>query len=87
MRHNDEEQQPMGAAKVTELQTPNAAPTGEQAIQDAIAQGDHSEAMLLCARRYGTAIGRLCMAMMGVQADAEDLAQETLLDAHAGFEG
>ncbi len=87
MRNNDEEQESMGAAQVTELQTPVAAPAGEQPIREAIAQGDHREAMLLCARRYGQAIGRLCMAMMGVQADAEDLAQETLLDAYAGFGG
>jgi RNA polymerase sigma-70 factor (ECF subfamily) len=51
----------------------------------AIAAGRHREALRLCARQHGTTIGRLCMAMTGSQAEAEDLTQETLLAAHDGF--
>ena len=39
----------------------------------------------LCARHHGAAIGRLCMALVGSQSEAEDLAQETLLAALAGI--
>src|SRR5688572_22779237 len=58
---------------------------GEDAIARAIAAGDHREALIACTRRYGQAIGRYCMAMLGSQADADDVAQETLLAAHDGF--
>jgi RNA polymerase sigma-70 factor (ECF subfamily) len=57
-------------------------------ICDLITRGDHRGAMGLCARTHGSAIGRLCMAFLGSQADAEEATQETLLaafDAMAGF--
>ncbi len=56
-------------------------------IAAAIGRGDHRGALALCARHHAAAVGRLCMAMVGSQAEAEDLAQETLLAAHDGFEG
>jgi len=62
-------------------------PTVDDEIAAAIDSGDQRRALLLCARHHGPALGRLCMSMLGVQADAEDLAQETLLDAHAGLSG
>ena len=62
-------------------------PDAEEAIAKALDASDRRAALLLCARHYGATIGRLCMAMVGSQADAEDLTQETLLDAHEGFDG
>lgn len=59
----------------------------EGEIERAIASGDHRAALILCAREHGAAIGRLCMALVGTQSEAEDLTQETLLAAHAGFDG
>jgi RNA polymerase sigma-70 factor (ECF subfamily) len=56
-------------------------------IEAAIRGGDHRQALVLCARHYGEVIGRLCMSLTGSQHDAEDLTQETLLDAHSGFGG
>lgn len=60
---------------------------GDDGIVKAISAGDHREALILCAREHGSAIRWLCMAMVGAQAEAEDLTQETLLSAHAGFGG
>ncbi len=60
---------------------------GEQEIADALEKREYRRALTLCARDHGTAIGRLCMAMVGSQAEAEDLAQETLLAAHDAFDG
>ena len=57
----------------------------DQGIVDAISRRDHRQALSLCARQYGPSLGRLCMALVGSQAEADDLAQETLLDAHAAF--
>lgn len=45
----------------------------------------YRQAVGLCAREHGPAIGRLCMAMLGVQAEAEEAVQETLVAAHAGM--
>ena len=59
----------------------------DRAIGDAISSGDHRTALSLCARHHGTAIGRLCMAMVGSSSEADDLVQETLIDAHAGAVG
>jgi RNA polymerase sigma-70 factor (ECF subfamily) len=56
-------------------------------IVSAIGRGDRRAAVALCARRHGRALGRLCMALVGSQAEADDAVQETLLAAHAGFPG
>jgi RNA polymerase sigma-70 factor (ECF subfamily) len=47
--------------------------------------GAHREAVGLCARVHGGAVGRLCMAMLGNQAEAEETLQDTLLAAHAAM--
>jgi RNA polymerase sigma-70 factor, ECF subfamily len=47
-----------------------------------IAQGLHRDAVASCARAHGAVLGRLCMAMLGSQADADEAVQETLLAAH-----
>jgi RNA polymerase sigma-70 factor (ECF subfamily) len=54
-------------------------------VEAALQRQEHGAALTLCARQHGAAIGRLCMALVGSQADAEDLTQETLLAAHDAF--
>src|SRR5690606_20227114 len=54
-------------------------------ILDALARGDTRQALGLCAERHGASIGRLCMAMLGSQRDADDVTLETLLRAHQRF--
>jgi RNA polymerase sigma-70 factor (ECF subfamily) len=51
-------------------------------IEPLIQRGAHREAAGECARRHGGALGRLCMAMLGSQAEAEEALQDTLLAAH-----
>lgn len=55
---------------------------GDDEIAEALSTDDRRRAVVLCSRHHGAAIGRLCMAMLGSQHDAEDVAQETLIDAH-----
>jgi RNA polymerase sigma-70 factor (ECF subfamily) len=52
-------------------------------IEELVAQGRHREAIALCVRTHGPSLGRLCMALLGTQADAEEVLQETLLAAYA----
>ena len=54
-------------------------------IERALARGEIREAVAKCARAYGASIGRLCMAFVGSQAEAEELVQETLLAAYDAF--
>ena len=56
-------------------------------VKAALERGDARGAVLLCARQHGEVIGRLCMALLGSQADAEGLVHETLVDAYRGFAG
>jgi RNA polymerase sigma-70 factor (ECF subfamily) len=49
-----------------------------QLVQD----GKHRDAIAACAEAHGNVLGRLCMALLGSQADADEAAQETLLRAH-----
>ena len=55
-------------------------------LEAALRRRDHDAALALCARLHGAAIGRLCMALVGSQADAEDLTQETLIAARDAFD-
>ena len=50
-----------------------------------VGEGRHRDAVAACAREHGGAIGRLCMALLGSQAEAEETTQEVLLAAHAAF--
>jgi RNA polymerase sigma-70 factor (ECF subfamily) len=79
----------MGGSGITALTASavheNKASVSDQEIARALASTDHRLALGLCARHHGAAIGRLCMALLGTQAEAEDLAQETLLAAHGAF--
>jgi RNA polymerase sigma-70 factor (ECF subfamily) len=65
---------------------PRPSPEDEE-ILTALGAGEHRRALALCARHHGAAVGRLCMALVGSAAETDDLVQETLLDAHAGFGG
>jgi len=58
---------------------------GDAAIGALVARGQHREAIAACAREHGGVIGRLCMALLGSQADADEATQETLLRAHRGM--
>ncbi len=51
-------------------------------IQSLLASGRYREAVAACARTHGAVLGRLCMALLGSQADADEATQETLLRAH-----
>ena len=48
--------------------------------------GQHRDAIAACAEAYGVVIGRLCMALLGSRADADEATQETLLRAHRAIE-
>ncbi len=47
-----------------------------------IEAGQHREAIATCARDHHVVLGRLCMALLASQADADEAVQETLLRAH-----
>lgn len=54
-------------------------------IVAAITDGDFDRALTLCVREHGAVLGRLCVAMVGSQNEADDLLQDTLLTAHQSF--
>lgn len=70
------------------LGPPAVPPKGEletDPVAAAINAGDHRTALALCARHHGAVLGRFCLSLSGSQAEADDIVQETLLDAHRGF--
>jgi len=54
-------------------------------IIELIRAGQHRDAVAACARTHHNVLGRLCMALLGSQADADEAVQETLLRAHRGM--
>ena len=56
-------------------------------IAGLIREQRYREAVAACAREHGGAVGRLCMALLGNQAEAEETAQEVLLAAQAAMAG
>jgi len=62
---------------------PRPGPDAE--ITDALSRGETQRALSLCVHRHGPSIGRLCMAMLGSQVDADHVTQEALLSAHRAF--
>jgi len=54
-------------------------------ITEMIQTGNHRDAIAACARTHHAILGRLCMALLGAQADADEAVQETLLRAHRGM--
>ncbi len=77
----------MGAESAAPAETAGEPPAdpADQPVLSAIKARDFRLALSLCARQHGGALGRLCMALVGSQAEADDLAQETLLAAYDGF--
>ena len=69
----------------TERAATERAATEHAAITALIGSGQHREALAACARAYGAVLGRLCMALLGSQADADEATQESLLRAHRGM--
>ena len=63
-------------------QHPGGTPDVDARIGRAIAHRRYERALELLVRSYGQAIGRLCRAMVGEPAEAEELTQEVLLAAH-----
>jgi RNA polymerase sigma-70 factor, ECF subfamily len=59
--------------------------SGDGEILEALGRGDRQAALRFCVQLHGVSIGRLCMAMVGSQVDADDLTQETFITAHQGF--
>ena len=57
----------------------------EDPIATLIARGAYREATTACARAYGAVLGRMCMALLGSQSDAEEALQETFAAAHRGM--
>lgn len=64
-----------------------AADEGDEAfaIERALGRKEYRDALARCARLYGASIGRLCMAFLGSQGEADEVAQETLLAAYDAF--
>lgn len=65
-----------------EMQVGAAAEVVRDDIASLIAAGQHREAVAACARAHHVVLGRLCIALLGSQADADEAVQETLLRAH-----
>jgi len=69
----------MQAHAIARTEPPVAPP---EPVGELIAAGQHREAIAECARTYHKVLGRLAMALVGSQADADEVVQETLLRAH-----
>jgi RNA polymerase sigma-70 factor (ECF subfamily) len=82
----DEAMQAGAAAADDEPREHSGVSEVDVAIGTALLRHDRRAALSLCARHHGAAVGRLCMALVGSQAEAEDLLQETLLAAHDGID-
>jgi RNA polymerase sigma-70 factor, ECF subfamily len=59
--------------------------SGPDPIVEMIHAGRHRDALAACARTHHVILGRLCMALLGSQADADEAVQETMLRAHRGM--
>jgi RNA polymerase sigma-70 factor, ECF subfamily len=73
-----------GEAMKTELSDDSSSI--EVRVLRAVEGGERRGALALCVEEYGRVIGRLCMAMLRSQAEAEDVVQETFVAAYQGFE-
>lgn len=60
-------------------------PAPDDPVLRLVQAGDHRGAISLCVRLHGASIGRLSMAMLGSQAEADECTQEVLIAAHEGF--
>ena len=64
------------------MQAARANVVAPDPIVELIHEGRHRDALAACARTHHVILGRLCMALLGSQADADEAVQETLLRAH-----
>jgi RNA polymerase sigma-70 factor (ECF subfamily) len=62
-----------------------AADAADADIVRAITEGELRRALSACVRQHAASIGRLCLALSGSQADADELTQQTLISAHQRF--
>jgi RNA polymerase sigma-70 factor (ECF subfamily) len=65
-----------------DMEASAAATVAHDPIVVLIQGGQHRDAIASCARDHHVILGRLCMALLGSQADADEAVQETLLRAH-----
>jgi len=72
----------VGDAMQARALSPVVDDRGPDPIVALLHEGRHRDALAACAREHGTVLGRLCMALLGSQADADEATQETLLRAH-----
>ena len=72
----------VGDAMQARALQPVAGEPGPAPIVALVHEGRHRDAIAACAREHGVVLGRLCMALLGSQADADEATQETLLRAH-----
>ena len=74
------------AVKAESEPEPEATPERDSMDADAITllvrDARYRDAIAACASAHGAVLGRLCMALLGSHADAEEAVQETLLRAH-----
>lgn len=63
-----------------------AAPRRDSEVLQALAAKDRAAAAELLVELHAKAVGRVCLALLGQQSDAEDALQETLLSALNGLE-
>src|SRR5580700_5024326 len=68
-----------------EMQAHALVPVEPDPIVELIRAGNHREALTACANTHHVVLGRLCIALLGSQADADEAVQETLLRAHRGM--
>lgn len=80
----DASETPRGAAGAVAPQADEQAADADD-IAALIRGGRYRDALAACARSHGAVLGRLCMALLGSQADADEATQETLLRAHRGM--
>jgi len=69
----------MQAHAIARTEPPVAPP---EPVAELIAAGQHRKAIAECTRTYHKVLGRLAMALVGSQANADEVVQETLLRAH-----
>jgi RNA polymerase sigma-70 factor, ECF subfamily len=73
------------AAPSSEPPPPADDADADPQIREALSGGDTRRALALSVERYALCIGRLCMARLGSQSDADEATLETFLGAYRHF--
>lgn len=83
----EQDDKAMGANTLAYVEGEDRAQTHDHdaAVREAIDGQDYRRAVALSARAYGGSVGRMCMALVGSQAEAQELAQETFVAAYGAF--